>query len=50
MQNEFAELLTMEVPPEDMLVNDFSDDMFDMGDYLSLLTPENIDTGRLPSF
>lgn len=46
MQNEFAEMLRMEVPPDELLVNDFPDDMFDIGDYLSMLTPENMDTGR----
>ena len=50
MQNEFAEMLRREVPPDDLLVNDFSDDMFDIGDYLSMLTPEDMDTSRLPAF
>ena len=46
MQDGFADLFR-EVPPDDLLGNNFSDDMFDMEDYLNELLPENVDTGRL---
>ena len=46
MQDDFADFFRMEVPPDDLLVNDFSDEMFDMEDYLNELIPDNIDTGR----
>ena len=49
MQDGFADIFRMEVPPDDLLGNDFSDEMFDMEDYLNELIPENIDTGRPPA-
>ena len=48
MQDGFADLFRMEVPPDDLLGNDFSDEMYDMEDYLDVLLPDNIDAGRLP--
>lgn len=48
MQDGFADLFGMEVPPDDLLGNGFSDEMFDMEDYLNELLPDNIDIGRLP--
>lgn len=50
MQDGFADLFRMEVPPDDLLANGFSDEMFDMEDYLNELLPDNIDSGRPPCF
>lgn len=49
MEDGFADFSRMEVPPDDLLVNDFSDELFDMDDYLNELNeliPDNLDTGR----
>lgn len=48
-EDGFADIFRMEVPPDDLLVNDFSDEMFDMEEYLNELIPDNIDTGRPPA-
>lgn len=46
MEDGFADFSRMEVPPDDLLVNDFSDELFDMDDYLNELMTDNLDTGR----
>ena len=47
MEDGFADFSRMEVPPDDLLVNDFSDELFDMDDYLNELMTDNLDTGRI---